>query len=269
MNRQKSRLRQGFGGQAKKTMNKYKQGGRNIYNPNLKAPFRISRGKIDLFLECPRCFYLDRKLGLGRPSMPGWALNSAVDALLKNEFDLLRKKGQAHELMKKYKINAIPFSHPDLPIWRDDVYKYVGASVLHKPTNLEICGIIDDLWINKQEELIIVDYKSTSTSAAISLEDEYKQGYKKQMEVYQWIFRQMGFRVNKTGYFVYTNAGRNRPKFDARLEFELQIISHKGDVSWVEPTIFAMKKCLDSDSIPEPEPDCELCMYRKLIGAKE
>jgi len=62
-------------------MNKYRQRKRNLYNPSSKTPFRISRGKIDLFLECPRCFYLDRRLGLGRPSMPGWALNSAVDQL--------------------------------------------------------------------------------------------------------------------------------------------------------------------------------------------
>jgi len=250
-------------------MNKFKQRKRNLYSLNSKYPFRISRSKIDLFLECPRCFYLDRRLGLGRPSMPGWALNSAVDALLKHEFDLLRKKGQAHELMKQYKIDAVPFSHPNLHIWRDDVYRYVGASVIHKPTNLEICGIIDDIWINRKEELLIVDYKSTSTSKEISLEDEYKQGYKKQMEVYQWIFKQMGFKVNPTGYFVYANAEKNRPRFDARLEFKLQIISHKGDTSWVEPTIFEMKKCLDSDKIPASNPGCEYCEYRKLMKREE
>lgn len=250
-------------------MNKYKQRKGNIYVPNGKAPFSISRSKIDLFLECPRCFYLDRRLGLGRPSMPGFALNSAVDALLKNEFDLLRKKGQAHELMKKYKIDAIPFSHPDLPIWRDDVYKFVGAFVVHKPTNLKICGIIDDVWVNKKQELLIVDYKSTSTSSEISLEDEYKQGYKKQMEVYQWIFRKMGFEVNNTGYFVYANASKNRLKFDARLEFELSIIPHKGSDKWVEPTIFEIKKCLESKKIPSPNPNCEFCMYRKLMWKKE
>ena len=245
--------------------NKYHQRKRNLYNSETKNLFRISRSKIDLFLQCPRCFYLDRRLGLGRPSMPGWALNSAVDALLKNEFDLLRKKGQAHELMKKYKINAIPFSHPDLPVWRDDVWKFKGASVIHRPTNLEICGIIDDIWVNKKEELLIVDYKSTSTSKEIFLDDEYKQGYKKQMEVYQWIFRQMGFKVNDTGYFVYANATKNRPRFDGRLEFEVQIISHKGDDSWVEPTIFEIKKCLDSNKIPQPNSNCEYCEYRKLI----
>ncbi len=247
-------------------MNKYHQRKGNIYQPGSREPFAISRSKIDLFLECPRCFYLDRRLGLGRPSMPGFTLNSAVDQLLKNEFDLLRKNGEAHELMKKYHIDAIPFKHPKLDEWRNN---FVGQRHLHQKTNLLVFGAVDDIWINKQKELLIVDYKSTSTSNEISLDDEYKQGYKKQMEVYQWIFRQLGFAVNNTGYFVYANAGKNRPKFDARLEFELQIIPHEGNDSWVEPTIEKIKDCLDSDQIPDSGENCEYCEYRKLIKKKE
>jgi len=134
-------------------MNRYKKRQRNLYQPGQKSPFSISRGKIDNFLRCPRCFYLDRRLGFGRPSMPGWSLNSAVDQLLKNEFDLLRKKGEAHRLMIDYGIKAVPFSHPDLTEWRDDHYHFKGASIIHQPSNLEICGIVDDIWINKKKEL--------------------------------------------------------------------------------------------------------------------
>lgn len=235
----------------------------NLYSPGVREPFRLSRTKIDLFLECPRCFYLDRRLGISRPGGPGFPLNSAVDNLLKNEFDLLRQKGQAHELMKKYRIDAVPFNHQDLSIWRDDSHKYLGACVLDKKTNLEISGIIDDVWINRNKEFLIVDYKATSTSKEISLEDEYKQGYKKQMEIYQWIFRQMGFKVNNTGYFVFANAARNRPKFDGRLEFELSIIPYVGNDAWIEDTLGEIKKCLDSDEIPKPSPNCEHCYYRE------
>jgi len=52
---------------------------RNIYSPNDEKPFKLSRSKIDLFMECPRCFYIDRRLGLGRPPGFPFALNSAVD----------------------------------------------------------------------------------------------------------------------------------------------------------------------------------------------
>jgi hypothetical protein len=247
-------------------MPKYHKRKSNLYNPNSDEPFRISRSKIDLFLECPRCFYLDRRRGLGRPSMPGWALNSAVDQLLKNEFDLLRKNGESHKLMEEYGIDAIPYNHPQLPVWRDDHYNYTGACTIHKDTNLEICGIIDDIWTDhKQEKVFIVDYKATSTKREISLDDEYKQGYKRQMEVYQWIFRRLGFNVSNTGYFLFANAGKNRPKFDGRLEFEASIIPYQGDDSWVEPTIFKMKECLDSEELPQSGEECEFCAYRKLI----
>lgn len=193
--------------------------------------------------------------------MPGFSLNSAVDTLLKNEFDLLRKEQKPHELMVLYKIDALPFNHPDLPVWRDDVHKYIGASVVHEPTNLEVCGIVDDIWVRPNGELIIVDYKSTSTKEEISLEDKYKQGYKRQMELYQWIYRKKGFTVSNTGYFVYANATKDREKFDGRLEFEMQLISHEGTDAWVEPMLLAIKQALDSEIVPQPSETCEYCNY--------
>jgi len=194
--------------------------------------------------------------------MPSFTLNNAVDHLLKVEFDLLRKSGEAHELMKKYGIDAVPFAHPELNVWRDDIRRYLGASILHKPTNFLVSGIIDDVWVNSKGELLIVDYKATSTTYTISLEDKWKQGYKRQMEIYQWIFRKMGFTVSDIGYFVFANAGKNRPKFDGRLEFELSILPHKGDTTWIEPTLVSIKKLLVAETLPEAKEGCEWCNYR-------
>lgn len=234
----------------------------SLYHLNSPHPFKISRSKIDLFLECPRCFYLDRRLGISRPSLPGFSLNSAVDILLKKEFDLLRKVRQPHELMKKYRLHAIPFQHPDLEVWRNP---FRGKEYRHEGTNFIITGAVDDIWTGPHEELFIVDYKSTSTEKAISLEDQYKQMYKKQLEVYQWIFRRSGFSVSNLGYFVFANAGKNRPSFDGKLEFELSIIPYRGDDSWVEPTIYAIKECLDSEKLPAPSRTCEYCSWREAI----
>jgi CRISPR/Cas system-associated exonuclease Cas4 (RecB family) len=243
-------------------MNKYYQRQRFLYQPEAEEPFKLSRSKIDLFLQCPRCFYFDRRLGLPRPSLPGWPLNSAVDFLLKKEFDLLRLEGQAHHLMKKYGVEAIPFQHSEIEQWRENFH---GQQYLHPETNFLVFGAVDDIWVNPQGELIIVDYKATSTQKEISLDDEYKKGYKKQIEVYQWLFRHQGFKVSDTSYFVFANASKNRPKFDGKLEFEVTLVPYEGDDSWVEPTLLEIKKCLDSDSPPSPGEDCEYCRYRELI----
>lgn len=241
---------------------------KKLYEPSSKEPFTISRSKIDLYLECPRCLYLDRRFGISRPSIPTFTLNNAVDVLLKKEFDLLRKNGQAHALMKKYHIDAVPFKHPDIPIWRDDVRKFEGASTTHKDTNFKVTGIVDDIWEDKQGNLLIVDYKATSTSKTISLDDKWKEGYKKQMEVYQWIFREKGFEVSDIGYFIFANAGKNRSSFDGRLEFELSIIPHMGNDSWIEPVLKKIKACLDSNKIPEAGSNCEYCSFNRKVSSQ-
>lgn len=239
-----------------------------LFDPSSKSPYSLSRSKIDFFFECRRCFYLDRRRGISRPSIPAFTLNSAVDKLLKKEFDILRRSGETHELMKKYKIDAIPFKHPELNVWRDDMYRYVGASVFHPSTNLTICGIVDDIWVDPKGNLIIVDYKATSTTKEISLEDRWKQGYKRQMEVYQWIFKKKGFDVSDTGYFVFANALRSPDKFDGKLEFDLSILPYTGDDSWIEPILKEIKSTLMSDEIPVGG-DCEYCNYRNKASLIE
>lgn len=232
----------------------------NLYNPKSKFPFKISRSKIDLFLQCPRCFYLDRRLGISRPSIPAFTLNSAVDTLLKKEFDLLRKRGQAHEIMKHYGIKAIPFDHPDIDEWRNN---FKGKQYHHEGTNFIVFGAVDDIWENSKGELMIVDYKATSTQREISLDDEYKRAFKRQIEIYQWIYEMSGFKVASTGYIVYANAGKNRSKFDGVLEFELTLHPHKGETSWVETVLFEIKEVLDSDLAPKSSGKCEHCFFVK------
>ncbi len=233
---------------------------RNLYDPSSTTPFRISRSKIELFINCPRCFYLDRKRGTGQPPGYPFALNSAVDNLLKNEFDSYRAKGEPHPLMTEAGIDAIPLKHKKLNEWRDSLRG--GVTFLHPQTNLFITGGIDDVWINPQGELIVVDYKSTSKNEELSIDADWQIAYKRQMEIYQWLFRKNGFKVNPTAYFVYCNGLANKDKFDKKLEFDIYMLSYKGDDSWIDKTLIEIYNCLRSDSIPKPGKDCDYCAYR-------
>lgn len=231
----------------------------NIFSPKSKKPFKLSRSKLDLFLDCPRCFYLDRRLGVGRPPGFPFNLNSAVDALLKKEFDIHRAKGKAHPLMKKYGINAIPFSHEDLNAWREN---FVGVQYHHVATNFIVTGAVDDVWVNNKGELMVVDYKSTSKAGKITaLDQEWQDGYKRQMEIYQWLLRRKGFDVSNTGYFVYCNGRRDKKAFDAKLEFDISLIEYRGNDNWVEPALKAAKKCLCQNKIPSADSQCDYCNY--------
>lgn len=226
------------------------------------SKWKLSRSKLDLFMECPLCFYLDNRLGVSRPRGPSFTLNLAVDELLKKEFDIHRAAKAAHPLMAKYGIDAIPYQHEDLDLWRTN---FDGIQYLDLETGITISGAIDDIWVNPKGELIIVDYKATSKEGKIeSLSDSgWDKQYKRQMEVYQWLFRRSGFKVSPTGYFVYVNGKKDKKSFDGKLEFDVTIIPHSGDDSWVHGAIVDAKKCLDGDVIPAHSPQCEFCMYRK------
>lgn len=232
---------------------------KGLYEPNSKEPFKLSRSKIDLFLECPRCFYFDRKLGVGRPPGFPFALNSAVDTLLKKEFDLHRVKGTQHILQKKYKIDAIPIPHEDLDKWR---HNFTGVQYLHKPTNLLIFGAIDDLWQNKKGEYVVVDYKATAKTEDITeLDKDWQIGYKRQMEVYQWLLRKNGYKVSDIGYFVYCNGKADREAFDGKLEFDVTVIPYTGSDKWINKTIKDIYNCLQEKKIPKSGGDCDYCSY--------
>lgn len=248
-------------------MSKYYNGKRTfgLYVKDSNMPFKLSRSKIDLFLECPKCFYLDRRLGIGRPPGFPFTLNAAVDALLKQEFDIHRARGTRHPLQEKYGVDAVPIPHKDLEKWR---HNFTGVQFLHQPTNFLIFGAIDDLWQNAKGEYIVVDYKATAKSEAITeLDKDWHDSYKRQMEIYQWLLRQNGYKVSSTGYFVYCNGRADKKAFDGKLEFDITLISYKGKDDWVEPIINAIYNCLNSDTIPLANPDCDYCTYRE--AAKE
>ncbi|MDN3504104.1 MAG: PD-(D/E)XK nuclease family protein [Rhabdochlamydiaceae bacterium] len=219
---------------------------------------KLSRSKIELFVDCPCCFYLDRRLGVKRPASFPFNLNLAVDQLLKNEFDLYRVEQKPHPLMELFNLDAIPFSHPNIDIWREN---FKGIEFLHQDTDFLITGAIDDLWQTPEGKLLIVDYKATSKSAKINRTSDIYSPYKRQMEIYQWLFTKNEFEVDSKGYFVYCNGIKNKPRFDRHLEFDVNIIPYTGNIDWIEPTLFDIYECIHQNKVPEPKKDCSYCKY--------
>lgn len=234
------------------------------YKVGQKEQYKVSRTRIELFTQCPRCFWLDERLKIKRPSGPPFSLNKAVDQLLKKEFDHYRTSKTAHPLMIKNKVNAIPFSHPDLEKWRNN---FSGVGTLHKPTNLFVFGAVDDIWTEPDDTLIVVDYKATAKPSTVSLDADWQNSYKRQLEVYQWLLRQNGFKVSDLGYFVYVNGKLDGDKFDERLEFVTHLLPYEGSDNWVEETLKKMKDCLEGDmpevGVAAMGGPCDYCSYAK------
>ena len=238
-------------------------GYRGLYRKKAKAPFRISRSKIELFTECPRCFWLETVKGIKRPNTPPFLINSAIDQLLKREFDTYRKKDEQHPWQIENNIQAKPYADDKLDEWREN---FVGMQFEHTKSNLLIFGAVDDIWINEKKELIVVDYKATAKTQEITELGPvggWHDVYRRQMEVYQWILRQLGYSVSSTGYFVYANGIADGEGFFNKVEFRTNTFSYLGDDSWVAPRILELKETLDQEDIPAVGSRCVYCPYAK------
>lgn len=236
-----------------------KVGYRGIFDSNSPEPFRISRSKIDLFLNCERCFWLETRKGIKRPPGFPFNINSAIDELLKREFDSYRADKKPHPIMIENElVGVIPFEHEDIEVWREN---FTGIQYFDEKLNLVIFGAVDDIWVNEAGELIVVDYKSTSKKSEVTLDAPWQIGYKRQMECYQWLLRRIGFEVSDTGYFVYTNGDSDAEGFFDKMDFRTKLISYKGNDSWMDPTLEKLKKCLEAEEMPKFGLDCDYCKY--------
>lgn len=247
------------------------------YSPGQSEAFKVSRSKIELFMQCPRCFWLDVRLKIKRPSGPPFNINKAIDELFKKEFDVYRSKGEPHPIMLDNQIKAVPYQHKDLNKWREN---FVGVVHVHEETNLHLFGAVDDIWVDEDGKLMVVDYKATAKDKPVielGPEGGWQDMYRRQMEIYQWLLRQNGFEVSDTGFFVYATGTWDREGFNNKVDFETYLIPHNGNSDWVDETVKEMKKCMDSDKMPAVGSaamggECDYCSYAKartMLTVKE
>ena len=245
---------------------------KSIFDPNSTEPYVLSRSRVYNFLDCPRCFYLTQRLGIRKPDSYPFNLNIAVDELLKNEFDGYRKKQEPHPIQVENNLNAIPYEHPELDNWRESLRN--GVKRFHEPTNLLLRGGIDDVWIDKKtNQLIVVDYKATSKKGEVGISADWQDGYRKQIEFYQWLFRGNSFDVSDTGYFVYCNGIKDKAEFNNKLEFKVKLIPYIGEVIAGEKKPYkylveSIENFINQDELIElmRKNNFTKCKYRNLSG---
>lgn len=222
---------------------------------------KLSRSGVEKYLACKRCFVLNYKFSVFPPSLP-FTLNNAVDNLCKNEFDYYRKRKEPHPLFLEHKIDAIPFDHPKLNDWRSN---FKGIRFINSADGYNFGGAIDDVWVKPDGQLIIADVKATAKNEFNWKETwekyEYPKGYRRQLEMYQWLFRKNGFKVANEAFLVYFNGLKNEPMFNLSLKFELHLVRLECNDDWVEGKVKEASSLLASDVFPKASYTCDNCNY--------
>ena len=224
---------------------------------------KLSRSTVERYLNCPRCCVLEKNYNIKPPSLP-FTLNIAVDNLCKNEFDYYRAIQKPHPLFIQNKIEAVPFKHKDIDIWRDN---FKGLRYKSKSLNYEFGGAIDDVWQKNNGDLIVADIKATSRNIFDWDETfnkyEYPKAYKRQLEMYQWLLIKNGFKVSNEAYLLYFNGKKNEKFFNNNLQFDTHLIKLDCPSEWVEQAILDTVNLLRSSTFPKPSTKCDFCNYIK------
>jgi CRISPR/Cas system-associated exonuclease Cas4 (RecB family) len=118
---------------------------------------RLSPSSLNLFLECPKCFWLRMKMGVHRPMGPFPSLPGGMDGLIKTYFDKYRAVGKLPPEMEGEVEGAELFSDVEaLNRWRN---WRTGLTWNDPESGATLSGALDDLMV-KGDLYIPADYKT-------------------------------------------------------------------------------------------------------------
>jgi CRISPR/Cas system-associated exonuclease Cas4 (RecB family) len=219
---------------------------------------QLSPNSLNLYLECPHCFWLDKNLGIKRPPPYPYALNSAVDALLKEEFDSYRAKKLSHPLLKENNINAKLFSNQRLlNQWRNNL---AGIRFFDHDLQATLFGAVDDVLEFEGGKIAPLDYKSTGSSVA-KIYDRFQL----QLDTYTFLMEKNGFKTTRKGYLAFYIVDKSRGFID-RLPFRKEVLEIETNPSDIYEIFKEAVAILRKATPPLHSQDCEFSKW--LNGAR-
>ncbi len=210
-----------------------------------KKSWMISPTTMNLFVECPRCFYLHYHQGLKRPEAPFPTLFSALDRIIKQYFQQYRNQGVLPPLVRdklpKGKLGNLPsldlrFEHP--------------AGVM-------IYGRLDECFEYPDGAIVPVDHKTRASAP-----EEVHPAYQLQANVYSALLQWKDIPTRPEAFFLYYiptgSSGRDLLK-----GLLLDVVAKKVETSIleVEELVQKISEVLFSPEIPDSNPDCIYCQY--------
>lgn len=221
-------------------------------------PIQLSPNSLNLYFECPFCFWLDKRWGIKRPPPYPYALNMAVDFLLKEEFDKYRAKGEPHPLLVANNIPAKLFSNQELlNEWRSN---FKGIRYYDRKLDATLFGAVDDILEFTDGKLAPLDYKSTGSRVA-NIYDRFQL----QMDVYTFLLEKNGYSTAGKGCLAFYIVDKENG-FEGKLPFRKEIHMIDTDPSYVQKIFEEAVALLRKDTPSSHNPDCKFGQWFKEVS---
>jgi len=221
---------------------------------NNNIQIKLSPNSLNLYYECPLCFWLDKRMRIRRPQPYPYALNAAVDVLLKEEFDKYRKKGELHPLLAANNIPAKLFPNQKLlDEWRNN---FKGIRYYDPTLDATLFGAVDDILEFSDGRLAPLDYKSTGSKVP-TVYDRFQL----QMDIYTYLLEKNGYKTIKKGCLAFYIVDKENG-FEDKLPFKKEIHMIDTDSSYIQNLFEEAANLLRG---PEPVSHSADCQYGKWL----
>lgn len=217
-------------------------------------PYKLSPSSINLFLECPRCFWLAQVKGIKRPDGIFPSLPSGMDKILKAHFDAFMAAGElppeihAHGKKNGYRLFS---DKKQLDLWRNN---FKGIQYTDPASGVLLHGAVDNILVNGKK-LIVLDYKTRG----FPLKEDTADHYQTQLDLYNFLLRKNGHETENYAYLLFYHP--NRVTRTGEVVFNTDLVRMATDVKHGEKVFKNAVKCLEGNE-PAPAKECKWCEWR-------
>jgi len=213
----------------------------------------LSPSKLSLFLECPRCFWLDIKKGIKRPSGIFPSLPSGMDSILKKYFDEFRCKNCLPPDIEN-ELDGHLFDDMDkLNVWRNN---FKGLQYIDEDSGIGLRGALDDLFVTDEGFHIPLDFKTRG----FPLKEDTHEHYQHQMDLYCFLLDKNGMKTGNFACLIFYYP--KKVEDIGQVKFEVEVIKIKTNKKDGEKFFIDAIELLQG---PEPEcsNECVWCNWNK------
>lgn len=219
------------------------------------STIRLSPSSLSLFLECPKCFWLYKRKGARRPSLP-LALHSNFDKIIKIYFDKFRERNEMPPEIKGRVEGKLFDNFELLEKWRNTLNP--GLKYKHPEHNFELSGGIDDCLFDG-EHYFVVDFKTTGSSNFHYNSERY---YQHQMDIYNFLLEHNGYKTKNTAYLIYYKPKEVIAKGIVQFQTTVKKITTDNERA---KDLFEKGIRLLLGPMPKRHSECEYCLWGEKV----
>lgn len=215
--------------------------------------YKLSPSRMNLFMECERCFWLRVNKKVKRPTGPFPSLPSGIDKAVKNHFDSFRVNGEKPpELQDK-----------DLELYSDRGFLEKARNWRSEPKMVDkdgnvLRGGVDDLLLDG-EKIVVLDYKTRGYPP--KEETGAPDYYERQINLYNLILRENGYKTADYGLILYFYPDEFRE--DGTFAFHTEFRKIDVNVENARKMFDSAIETLEGEK-PEHSTNCDYCDWNAV-----